>query len=386
MKVSQTFDLPSRRNLIQAGASVLTVAGLGGPLALRAQASTYRDPMAGFLLGPGPKGRCDDLKIGIPVPYFDPKTGRWMMWYYCRDREFPSEMAASLGTGRVALAISTDGFRWSRVDGPLEKGAVLVPGGKEDFDSAYVGVTDVIRVGDRFWMYYFGADAAPLSYKGKPVYGYRMRPGLALSEDGINWTKLRGKAPGGAIIDYGDDNWASWSNGVHDGEKFALFHTTVRGDDPKFFHSHLAFSTNGVDWEDQGELVWQDGPKYWDGMGIMTRHVIRDPYGFARWIMLYTAMDARPGLEMRRSIAAAVSDDLKNWRHLGDAPIMAEASNPAWDDGMASAPHLVVTGKKAHLYYFGARKPDQASALPAGIGLAIGGARKFGDFTRISPS
>lgn len=341
--------------------------------------------MVGFVLGPGPQGRCDDFKVGVPVTWRDAATSQWMMWYYCRDREFPSKIAESLGTGLIALATSSDGIAWQRVTGPLAKGAVLAPGPKGDFDSIYVGLTDVIRVGATFWMFYFGADDTPLSFRGAPVIGYRMRPGLARSTDGVHWAKVRGKGPGGAIIDYGTANWASWPNGLHDGEKFVLFHTTVRGDDPDFFHSHLAFSKDGVDWQDQGELIWTDGPRYWDGRGMMTRQVIPDPYGQARWLMVYTAMDGRPGLEMRRSIAAGVSDDLKHWRHLGDSPILDTAMPNAWDAGLTSAPRLVVTPERSYLHYFGSHAEGEKSSLPAGIGLAIGPADNLGDFTRITP-
>lgn len=371
---------PARRGFLRGTAGAVLYAGLAGGADAVAE-SAYRDPMAGFLLGPGPAGRCDDRRVAVPILWRDPTEGRWMMWYMCRNRAYPHDVAQSLSVGWIAAATSRDGIAWQRIDGPLEGGAVLGRGAKGDFDEMYVGATDVTRVGDLFYLWYFGgaADDAGLTYKGRPVRGYRMRVGVAVSRDGIRWQKQRGRGPGGSIIDYGSSNWASWPNAVHTGTEFALFYTTVKGDDPTYFRTHLALSQNAIDWRDQGEIIWLDGAKPWDRYGAMTRDVIPDPTGQAKWLMFYTAMDGRAGLEMERSIAAARSDDLKHWRHAGEWPLMGPASSRAWDDKIASAPQLVANGDILHIYYSGSSDNDK---LPAGIGLATAPLRDLGSLAR----
>jgi hypothetical protein len=58
-------------------------------------------------------------------------------------------------------------------------------------------------------MYYFGGNyeavsLAPHSTNDKTIKGMRMRIGLALSQDGIHWSRVEGEYPTGAIVDVGD--------------------------------------------------------------------------------------------------------------------------------------------------------------------------------------
>ena len=64
-----------------------------------------------------------------------------------------------------------------------------------------------------WWMFYYGGDSValpPLQPKAQPqqgqqaqLKGQRMRPGLAMSQDGRNWARIEGEHHSGALLDVG---------------------------------------------------------------------------------------------------------------------------------------------------------------------------------------
>ena len=98
--------------------------------------------------------------------------GKWMYWY--QGGRVP----------RIGLAISSDGRTW-RKHGP----PVLETGPRGSWDERGVADPYVIRVGDAFYMYYLGQDRAR-----------RQRLGVARSQDGVQWQKVRS----GPILELGE--------------------------------------------------------------------------------------------------------------------------------------------------------------------------------------
>lgn len=360
----------TRRELLTGG--VATVAACGA-LARSEPSHDTGAVTAGLVVGPGPDGRCDDSKVGIGVPRWDARSRRWMLWYYCRDAAYDPGAPRSLGTGRVALATSRDGLAWTRFDGSLGKGSVLEHGVEPDYDALHLGITDVTWAHGQWWMWCFGGNRERRPTIAGALPGMGMRPGLATSRDGIRWTKLRGRGPGGALIDIRNDQevFASWVNGLHDDGRFGMFFTSV-DNGVSLFRSWVSWSTDALAWSAPQELVWEDGARDWDAKGIMTRHIQRNPLGGpGRWLMLYTALHGDKARNMQRSIAAAASDDLVRWRHLHDAPILTIGAPGSWDSGGVSAPQLLKVGRELRLYYFGFPPPQDEERLPKGVGLAI---------------
>jgi hypothetical protein len=358
---------------------------LGALAALPLPVAAAPDPhRAGFLLGPGPAGRCDDAKVGVGVIRRAPRSGRWLMWYYCRDKDFAKDAPATLASGYVALATSRDGRAWTRVDGPGPKGSVLWPSADPaDFDSLHVGVLDISRDGDEWVMWYFGGDRTPRETRVGTVVGVGMRTGLARSKDGVTWRKVRGRAAGGALVDWGSDVFAAWPNGVIDQGRYTLLYTAVDRD-VRLFRTLRATSTDGADFTPQGPVRFVGETPPWRGGGIMTRSIISNPdRNGPRWLMAYTALDGRPDRFHRRTIAAAVSDDLETWTDLYPEPFFTAGPPGAWDEGGVAAPQLVRNGRALWMSYISLPKPGQAADLPHGIGLAISRSGQLTDFRRI---
>ncbi len=372
----------TRRHFNQGG---LTLGALNALYAFPIAASaTGHDVELGKVLGPGPAGRCDDYAVGGGVVRWSDDHGKWLMWYYCRDQGFAKDVAPTLGSGRIALAMSDNGIRWDRFHGPGTGGAIMEPSADpDDFDSTHIAVLDVTQVNDRWYLWYLGGDHAQIETPNGPgPKGYRMRTGLAVSNDGISFERIRGNAPNGAALDFLGYTFTTWPNGIHDGDRFVLFYTTVIASEMQF-GTEVATSKDGASWEVQGPISWTEEPTPYETKGIMTRHVLENTFMEGRrWLMLYTALDGTPA--MGRSIFVADSDDGMTWSRLYDEPIFETGAPGAWDDGGVAIPQLTVNGDELRLYYFGFPKPDNPNAPDKGIGLAISPEGDLRGFKRVS--
>ena len=340
--------------------------------------------MDGFVFGPGPSGRCDELRVGGGVVDYDAVGGLWRLWYYCRDKELHTRAPKTLGSGRVALATSADGVAWNRVDGPLTGGAVFEPSQNlEDFDSLHVGVTDVSRGAGEWLMWYFGADYAvskTTSALGS-VVGLGLRPGLARSQDGVHWERCRGELASGALLDFGPKQaYAGWPNVFHDGRQLVLQYSApdrALSD----YQTMVAVSPDAHSWRIIGALEWADGLKPWDCTGVITRQVLANPLSEGgRFLMVYTGTDA----DHARSVAAATSDDGQTWTHFSDGPIFGVGAPGAWDSLGVAATRMLVVGERLYLYYYGFQSLAD-NGLPRGIGLAVSDSMRLNDLVRVQP-
>ena len=365
------------------------MAALGSVPLARAQVFMSSDRLfsAGLVLPPGPAGRCDDDRIGGPVIRWDEAIGRWRMWYYGRDAQFPQDVAPTLGSGSITTAVSDDGVHWTREDGPLAGGAVLRPSpDPAAFDSTHVATGDVIRHGNEWLMVYFGGGTetptgTPQLYRAK---GLGMRIGFARSRDGLNWTRVPGNAARGAIIDILEgDLYSAFPSLIHDGKRFLVHYTTV-DKLGRYWRSRIATSPDAATWRPLGDLQWDNEPAPFESGGVITRCPMRNPIdGGAPWLMLYTAKDGRAETLARRSICAAVSDDAVTWRRLFDAPIFTVGAEGAWDHGGVAVPRLTVTDSGWLLHYYGWSDETFAEHPARGIGCAVSRNRDLKAFRRV---
>jgi hypothetical protein len=371
----------SRRSMMQGGAAAL-VLGLGGR---SARAAAPRVDLTGLVLTKGPAGGWDDLRVAIGVPRFDAANDRYLMWYYGRDRNYRSDAPPTLASGRIGVAQSKDGLAWQRIEGPGPLGSVLDHGARaSDFDYLHIGLTDVTRHQDEWWMWTFGGGMDVIQAPtGPTAAGYRMRAGLATSRDGLHWTKRPAETPTGGLIDYDpDDAFAAWPNGLHESGRMILFYTAVKLNARGPFRSLRAVSEDGgKNWTKEGALVFEGETPVWEELGIMTRQVIENPLGEGgKLLMIYTALEKDT---MKRSIALATSQDGISWKRLRDKPIFEVGPADAWDGGGVAAPQLLVKGRDLYLYYHGFAVKEHEERFPKGMGLAIAAGGDLGKFVRV---
>ncbi len=184
---------------------------------------------------------------------------RWLMWYSGASRDDgassdggsdapagdgggsisgaplapPGLAGVAPGAGGVGVAVSSDGVTWKRGGGTVEGargaaraedvGLCLAPTGVDywwTLDTCHLAVSDVQVFSNSsvssgvgvYWMFYFGGDFSPMDPPAGlpgaegvegPLEGLRMRPGLAMSQVGVE-----GRAMAAARVYSGMGGWS----------------------------------------------------------------------------------------------------------------------------------------------------------------------------------
>eukprot|EP00871_Galdieria_phlegrea_P001211 jgi/Galph1/2090/GphlegSOOS_G735.1 len=361
----------------------------------------------------------DSKQIGGPVVLKETNLDNetvWKMWYYGRSMVFESKAnLIELPTGCIGYATSEDGINWKRVFGLEEGGAVLAPNRKcgSDFDSTHTGVSDVmvrkiesdIGTYKVYYIYYFGGDNASTTIKvpsrGKTeqmdLIGLRMLPGLALSTDGFQLTRIRGDMENGALLGISsgefDGLYCGWPRVVQlDNSQYLMYYHSLVVENGMFVVG-MAISPDGFSrWKKLGPLRglgWEnnsyDRKDAFDERGWGTRHVIRDPRDDRKWLMFFEGVSKKGN----HSIGLASSEDGLHWSRVVDYPILVaghERLSNSWDGGAIGCPCAVVQEDKSiWLYYVGFEKKQLGGPFRrTGIGLACSKGTDYTQFDKYS--
>jgi predicted GH43/DUF377 family glycosyl hydrolase len=158
---------------------------------------------------------------------------------------------------RIGLAQSANGHQWQKHGAP-----VLDVGPLGSWDERGVADPYVIRAGSAYYMFYLGADRAR-----------RQRLGVAMSDDGITWYKLRSNpilelGEYGAFDENGLGEPAVWA--AH-GYYWMLYTGRDRGEVRRL---GLARSRDGVAWEKQPSVF--SGGQPWDSKVLCDPSVLAE--------------------------------------------------------------------------------------------------------------
>jgi hypothetical protein len=133
----------------------------------------------------GAPGTFDAMMVGWPQMLRGPDGGM-RLYYHTRDPKL----------GFIAcMAVSGDGQSWEKI------GPILAHGGEDDFDGIGPSTRQVFLSGGSYMMVYEGFN----KYQ-------RISIGLATSQDGQHWTKIRGPLRGGAIFEPAPQGSPYWDN------------------------------------------------------------------------------------------------------------------------------------------------------------------------------
>jgi predicted GH43/DUF377 family glycosyl hydrolase len=164
----------------------------------------------------------------------------------------------------IGLARSRNGHQWQRTGAP-----VLPVGPYESWDERGVADPYVIRSGRGFYMFYLGMDRAG-----------RQRLGVAMSDDGVRWYKLRDNpilelGEYGAFDSKGLGEPAVWASRGY----YWMLYTGRDHDEMR--RMGLARSRDGVRWEKLPMVT--AGEKPWDSKVICDPTVIANGDRVAVW-------------------------------------------------------------------------------------------------------
>ncbi|XP_057777215.1 uncharacterized protein LOC130995803 [Salvia miltiorrhiza] len=331
----------------------------------------------GLIFDLGVKNSWDNLEIGSPVVkrYLGDEEERWYMWYHGRCSELDS----------VGLAASSNGIHWERgAEGVRSNADVgLVMSNSKDwwaFDTHGVRPCEVVVMSSAkvrtnsavYWLYYTGfcSTDSPKSL-----------PGLAMSQDGRHWARIEGEHHSGALLDVGAKG--EWDS-TFIASPQVVFHGS--GDLRMYYHSFdvetgryavgIARSRDGMRWMKLGRILSAGPNGAFDEGGVLNPHVLRDRRD-GKYVMVYEGVGGE-----RRSIGVAESlDGLKEWRRVGEGPVIEEeCGGGGWDSEGVGSPCLVQMDGEAEqwrLYYTGVGRGGKT-----GIGLAVSQGTQLDKFQR----
>lgn len=247
----------------------------------------------------------------------DPSGRGYLMWF----------ASLSLRDSRwcISHAISPDGITWYHYD----RNSVLKTDEVPAFDSQWLIDPDVIRLGDRYFMYYAGHDG--VAWKG----------GLATSSDGRRWVRsarnpLLVTVPG---------SWESVTCGAqHTVLRDGIFYAFYEGYDGVTRQTGLANSMDGETWTKfPGNPVLGAGPPgAWDAAGAKPLSVYLHRGIFH--LLYNTEPDGKIGL--------ATSENGALWRKYPGNPILVPGGPGTWDASMSCA-SVMLDGDSLRLWYGG---------------------------------
>ncbi|MEX1231654.1 MAG: hypothetical protein WEB58_15510 [Planctomycetaceae bacterium] len=299
----------------------------------------------GACLDAGPDGSWHSTSVGLPTVHFDGKTYR--MWF--NGDEPTKDPRAPYGIyQRIGLATSTDGVRWKIANGDKPVLDLGPPGSPDEKGLSH---PYVLKVGDKFWMWYGGIDGKTAGDLGLAPANVRVeRMCLASSSDGIHWNRENDGKP---VLDIGPPGTIDCiqATGMHilkiDGE-FKMWYGAYGS---KKHVIGMASSSDGIHWqrENAGEpLTGLVG----GGQGQLGPSVHFDGQ---RYFMFYNG-----DLGSQWNTYTAVSDDGVHFAQLsGDKPILEPAPAGNFDTagvGRNHAVHLtkiIVTQGKVRAWYTG---------------------------------
>jgi len=215
-------------------------------------------------------------------------------------------------------------FRWDPLPAP-----VLTRGAAGEWDSVDVLNPSVVKRGAVYYLLYSGFD------------GGTWRTGLALSFDGLSWTKR------GQVLSPGPAAWegayiAANGSVLLSGDEFLYWYQA--GTPPGI---GLARSRDGLRWSKAAEPVLQGGPRgSWDERGVADPYVIQVG---GRYYLYYLGQDRA----RRQRLGVARSEDGIHWQKLLSNPILELGGAGAFDESGLGEPAVWASQGRYWMLYTG---------------------------------
>jgi hypothetical protein len=248
----------------------------------------------GVLLDLGDAGKNEFDSFMIYRPFVLKDGAKFRMWYNGAASPFNCPNGTLATDRRIGYAESDDGLTWTKKnDGAGPGGSALPLGAAGTFDAQQVGYVWVLKDGAEYKLYYSANDIQNF-----------WRVGLAVSSDGLHWTKVPGRTVTGAVLDLGGtgtfDAACAYQPSVVK-ERDDLYRMWYRGCDqagpfggPSRGTIGYAESNDGINWVKMpqpgptGAALVQGEQGAFDTNGLSSPSVIR---GSNAWSMYYAGVD-----------------------------------------------------------------------------------------------
>lgn len=283
--------------------------------------------------------------------------GKYRMWFTAAQNAFKDDQA--LG---IAYAESDDGIAWAPRLLANGEPDLLVRPTEGDWDSEGVETASVVKGHDgRYYMYYSGT---------KPPEGSNnWAIGLAVSDDGSEWTKV------GKVLD-GNGGWEGpWEEDgkfiggvtepsvVYDAKTktYKMWYSGLGlKDEAPAFRVGYATSRDGVAWTKHPEPVVEPKPGEWDDAVVSHNNVVADPRGgyhlfyFGVTKEIYELAEKKGAAMIPGAIGHAYSPDGIRWKR--DANPVLPTIPGTWESWMLGGPTALIEDGSLTLWYFASEK------------------------------
>jgi hypothetical protein len=308
-----------------------------------------------------------DQSVAVPTIDFDGRVYR--MWFV--GLHITDDPALPYGFAeRVGHATSKDGIRWEVAN---EGRPVLDFGAAGNFDDAGIAHPFVLRVGDRYMMWYGGIDGRAGKDVGVGPPHVRVEQiGLATSKDGVHWARANDGKP---VLEVGspgsiDAVQATGCHVLRRGNRFTMWYGAYNGK-----HTlGLATSNDGIHWKKQNDGQSLSGLEGVEQLGPSVH------FDGSRYVMFYNTGVKTPNGGSLWSLFAATSTDGIHWESaLRHQPILGPAppGNFGSADGKTGNNHavhptkMIILNDRVRIWY-GAEGNEPAPGMryaPSAIGL-----------------
>jgi predicted GH43/DUF377 family glycosyl hydrolase len=254
-------------------------------------------------------------------------------------------------------------------------------------------------------LFSFGGNRDSIYAKQHPLsstMGSKLEIGVAVSMDGIHWSKIEG--PGAYVasieatsINQQNENviccpgsYVGWPSVFEDDKLYRMYYHTFDPQQQKYI-VRSAISKDSVNWQLLGDIVWktsagataEDSASVFDRRGVTRRHVIKlstllpkgsqpqrlfskDSYQYR---MYYEGIDGNG----KSSIGVAGSVDGREWIRLQSTPILSSTGSLDDNGGIGSPHALYLSDKKRwRLYYVNYQQSLSSSEDTSKVVLGIG--------------
>lgn len=235
----------------------------------------------------------------------------------------------------IGVAFSNDLKLWMRE----ENNPIMSPSAEtEDWDSDLVAHADVIKVKNKYFMFYDG------SKKGL----WREGIGISESSDLVNWKRLVNKP----VLTGG-----YWWDKVHVSRCSVIqknngqFYMFFAGHDGICERIGIARSNDLIHWDKflKEPIIDLGVEGEWDD------HFVSDPKVFRvrdYYLMTYTGYNRR---NIKGCVGLAYSRDLISWEKFPLNPVVKNGNKGSWDADEATRAAIVYANKKYYLFYTGVK-------------------------------
>lgn len=267
--------------------------------------------------------------FGVTSPHVIIEENKYKMWFH-NQATIPS----------IGYAESPDGYNWTR---PSSQ-PVINLGSSGTWDCGYIQPGPVINVDGQYWMYYSGSAVSGMESS---------RIGLAVSTDGIHWTKRANPV----LL-----NQSGWESSVIASEVIKInntFYLYYTGRQYPVYKIGLATSSDGINWARHSGNPILSADQTWEGSGVFNPSVIKDGN---RYVMVYGNL-----YDEKTALGMAVSEDGIHWTKENSNPFFTYNNTANHWINYIQYPCLRVKNNEWRIYYSGWDSVKRESTIAVAV-------------------